>query len=61
MGRPVLGDAFRKGEVFKLRLTKTDKQMLNELSESNGTNASDYIRKIIADEYILFSKSKNAK
>lgn len=61
MGRPVLGDAFRKGEMFKLRLTKTDRQMLNELSESDGTNASDYIRKIIADKYILFSKSKNVK
>ena len=61
MGRPALNEAFRKSEQFGLRLSKDDIKMLKELSEAEDTNASDYIRKIVADEYILFSKSKNEK
>lgn len=53
-----MGDTFRKSEEFKLRLTKNDRKMLKELSEAEGTNASNYIRKVIADEYILFLTSK---
>ena len=53
-----MGDTFRKSEVFKLRLTKNDKKMLKELSEAEGTNASDYIRKAIAEQYISFLTGK---
>ena len=58
MGRPALSEAFRKSEQFGLRLTKDDIKMLKELSESEDTNASDYIRKAIAEKYILFLTGK---
>lgn len=58
MGRPALSEAFRKSEEFKLRLTKDDMKMLKELSEAEDTNASDYIRKVIAEKYILFLTGK---
>ena len=58
MGRPALSEAFKKSEKFKLRLTKDDMKMLKELSEAEDTNASDYIRKAIAEQYILFLTGK---
>ena len=58
MWRPALGDTFRKSEQFGLRLTKDDIKMLKELSEAEDTNASDYIRKVIAEKYILFLTGK---
>lgn len=58
MGRPVTSNDFRKDERLMIRFTKAEKKMLKELSEAEGTNTSNYIRKIIANEYIMFLTGK---
>lgn len=60
MGRLALSEAFRKDERLMIRLTGAEKKMLGELTEAQGTNASNYIRKVIADEYILFLTGKKS-
>ena len=48
MGRPTLD---KKGTEFKMRMSKTEKNMLKELADKECLKMSEYVMMLIKQEY----------